>query len=76
MYPSCSKRMLRVVDTEPEMTKFASGSSGSTIRKCAFRNTDGTALEVWGGIDTVDNYYFHKIDYSVADNSSIMLTVE
>ena len=27
MYPSCSKRMLRIVDTQPEMTKFASGSS-------------------------------------------------
>ncbi len=75
MYPSCSKRMLRIVDTEPEMTKFASGSSGSSIRKCAFRNTDGTALEMWGGVDTVDNCYFNKIDYSVADNSSIMLTV-
>ena len=36
MYPSCSKRMLRVVDTEPEMTKFASGSSGSTIRMTHF----------------------------------------
>ena len=75
MYPSCSKRMLRIVDTEPEMTKFASGSSGSTIRKCAFRKTDGTALEMWGGADTVDNCYFNKIDYSVADNSSIMLTI-
>ncbi len=75
MYPSCSKRMLRTVDTEPEMTKFASGSVGSTIRNCAFRNTDGTALEMWGGTDTVDNCYFNKIDYSVADNSSIMLTL-
>ena len=75
MYPSCSKRMLRIVDTEPEMTKFASGSSGSSIRNCAFRNTDGIALEMWGGTDTVDNCYFNKIDYSVADNSSIMLTI-
>ena len=75
MYPSCSKRMLRTVDTEPEMTKFASGSAGSAIRNCAFRNTDGTALEMWGGTDTVDNCYFTNIDYSVADNSSIMLTM-
>ena len=75
MYPSCSKRMLRTVDTEPEMTKFASGSAGSTIRNCSFRNTDGTALEMWGGTDTVDNCYFNKIDYTVADNSSIMLTL-
>ena len=41
--------MLRTVDTEPEMTKFASGSSGSSIRNCAFRNTDGIALEMWEG---------------------------
>ncbi len=75
MYPSCSKRMLRTVDTEPEMTKFASTSTGCAIRNCAFRNTDGTALEMWGGTDTVDNCYFNKIDYSVADNSSIMLTI-
>ena len=67
--------MLRTVDTEPEMTKFASGSSGSSIRNCAFRNTDGIALEMWGGTDTVDNCYFNKIDYSVSDNSSIMLTI-
>ena len=75
MYPSCSKRMLRTVDTEPEMTKFASTSTGCSIRNSAFRNTDGTALEMWGGTDTVDNCYFNKIDYSVADNSSIMLTI-
>jgi len=30
---------------------------------------------MWGGTDTVDNCYFNKIDYSVADNSSIMLTM-
>ena len=75
MYPSCSKRMLRTVDTEPEMTKFASSSTGCSIRNSAFRNTDGTALEMWGGTDTVDNCYFNNIDYSVADNSSIMLTI-
>ena len=75
MYPSCSKRMLRVVDTEPEMTKFASTSRGCAVRNSAFRNTDGTVLEMWGGTDTVDNCYFNNIDYSVADNSSIMLTI-
>ena len=30
---------------------------------------------MWGGADTVDNCYFNKIDYSVSDNSSIMLTI-
>ena len=42
---SCSKRMLRVVDTEPEMTKFASGSAEVQYANVHL-NTDGTALNV------------------------------
>ena len=75
MYPSCSKRMLRVVDTLPEMTIFKSNSSNSVIRRSAFRNTDGTAVEMWGGNNKIDSTYFNNIDYSVADNSGLMITV-
>ena len=75
MYPSCSKRMLRIVDTEPEMTKFASNSSNSIIRRSAFRNTDGIAVEMWGGDNRIDSTYFNHIDYSVADNSGLMVTI-
>jgi len=75
MYPSCSKRMLRVVDTLPEMTLFTSNSSNSIIRKSAFRNTDGTAVEMWGGDNRIDSTYFNNIDYSVADNSGLMITI-
>ena len=75
MYPSCSKRMLRVVDTLPEMTIFKSNSSNSVIRRSAFRNTDGTALEMWGGNNKIDSTYFNNIDYSVADNSGLMITI-
>ena len=65
MYPSCSKRMLRVVDTLPEMTIFKSNSSNSVIRRSALRNTDGTAVEMWGGNNKIDSTYFNNIDYSV-----------
>ena len=75
MYPSCSKRMLRVVDTQPELTLFTSGSKDNIIRKSAFRNTDGSVIEMWGGDNMIDSCYFNNIDYSVADNSSIMLTI-
>lgn len=75
MYPSCSKRMLRVVDTAPEMTIFTSNSSNSIIRRSAFRNTDGIALEMWGGDNRIDSSYFHHIDYSVADNTGLMVTI-
>ena len=75
MYPSCSKRMLRVVDTQPELTLFTSGSTDNIIRKSAFRNTDGSVIEMWGGDNMIDSCYFNNIDYSVADNSSIMLTI-
>tara|TARA_X000000950_G_scaffold28768_1_gene31068 strand:+ start:2174 stop:7858 length:5685 start_codon:yes stop_codon:yes gene_type:complete len=75
MYPSCSKRMLRVVDTQPELTLFTSSSTDNIIRKSAFRNTDGSVIEMWGGDNMIDSCYFNNIDYSVADNSSIMLTI-
>ena len=75
MYPSCSKRMLRVVDTLPEMTLFTSNSSDNIIRRSAFRNTDGTAVEMWGGDNRIDSTYFNNIDYSVADNSGLMITI-
>ena len=74
MYPSCSKRMLRTVDTEPEMTKFASEVQGALYGIAHFEIRMERTGDV-GGTDTVDNCYFNKIDYSVADNSSIMLTI-
>ena len=67
--------MLRVVDTQPELTLFTSSSTDNIIRKSAFRNTDGSVIEMWGGDNMIDSCYFNNIDYSVADNSSIMLTI-
>ena len=47
--------MLRVVDTQPELTLFTSGSKDNIIRKSAFRNTDGSVIEKWGGDNMIDS---------------------
>jgi len=76
IYPSCYKRMLGVVDTEPEMT-LLSGSNYSTVSQCAFRYTDGSAIETLSNSDnnTIENCYFYHIDYTVTDLSSVMSTI-
>ena len=73
-YPSTSKRMLRIVNQVPEMSIIKS-SSGCTVSNSAFRYTDGSAIEAWGGNNTIKNNYFYHIDYSSADLTSIMVTV-
>jgi hypothetical protein len=74
LYPSCYKRMLDVVDTEPEMT-LITGGSYCTVSQCAFRYTDGGAIETSGGTNTIENCYFYHIDYTVTDLSSVMTTI-
>ena len=74
LYPSCYKRMLGVVDTEPEMT-LITGGSYCTVSQCAFRYTDGGAIETSGGTNTIENCYFYHIDYTVTDLSSVMTTI-
>ena len=66
--------MLGVVDTEPEMT-LITGSSNCTVSRCAFRYTDGSAIETFGSTNTIENCYFYHIDYTVTDLSSVMTTI-
>ena len=74
VYPSCYKRMLGIVDTEPEMTIFNS-SSYCTVSNSAFRYTDGSAIEMYSNNNTIENCYFYHIDYTVTDLSSVMTTL-
>ena len=74
LYPSCYKRMLGVVDTEPEMT-LITDSENCTVSRCAFRYTDGSAIETYSGNNTIENCYFYHIDYTVTDLSSVMTTI-
>ena len=74
-YPSCYKRMLGIVDTEPEMSIFNS-SSYCTVRNSAFRYTDGSALEMYSNNNTVENCYFYHIDYTATDLNGLMTTIQ
>jgi len=74
LYPSCYKRMLGIVDTEPEMTKITGGSY-CMVSQCAFRYTDGGAIETSSGNNIIENCYFYHIDYTVTDLSSVMTTI-
>ena len=74
-YPSCYKRMLGVVDTPPEMSIFAS-SSNSKVSKSAFRFTDGSALEMYSGNNTIEDCYFYHIDYTATDLNGLMTTIQ
>ena len=74
-YPSCYKRMLGVVGTQPEMSIFNS-SSYCTVSNSAFRYTDGSALEMYSHNNTIDNCYFYHIDYTATDLNGLMTTIQ
>ena len=75
VYPSCYKRMLGVVDTQPEMSIFTSSSNCKVINS-AFRFVDGSALEMYSGNNTIENCYFYHIDYTATDLNGLMTTIQ
>ena len=75
IYPSCYKRMLGVVDTQPEMSIFTSSSNCKVINS-AFRFIDGSALEMYSGSNTIENCYFYHIDYTATDLNGLMTTIQ
>ena len=75
VYPSCYKRMLGVVDTQPEMSIFTSSSNCKVINS-AFRFIDGSALEMYSGSNTIENCYFYHIDYTATDLNGLMTTIQ
>jgi len=74
-YPSCYKRMLGIIDTQPDMS-LITGSSNCIIYKCAFRYTDGSALEIYSNNNTIEDCYFYHIDYTATDLNGLMTTVQ
>ena len=74
-YPSCSKRMLGVVDTPADTSEFRSSAHGE-VRDCSFRFTDGMALRMSSNHMRLSNSYFYHIDTSVADNPSLQTTIQ
>jgi hypothetical protein len=56
------------------MTKITGGSY-CMVSQCAFRYTDGGAIETSSGNNIIENCYFYHIDYTVTDLSSVMTTI-
>ena len=80
LYPSCYARSINKInydnnnDVFDNTTMIKSGTN-CNIHKCSFKYTDGTALEMWGGNNTLSDCYFSYIDKTVANLSSVMTTI-
>ena len=75
-YPSNYKRMLGVVNTQPEMAKFEGNSKNCTVRNSSFRYTDGSALEMYANNMLIENSYFFHIDWTATDSNGLMTTIQ
>ena len=77
-YPSCSKRMLGLI-TQPESTKLKVNNFDTVTTfkfyQCLFEYTDGEALSLRGTNNTIEDCYFHHIDYSCGNAEGIGASV-
>ena len=81
-YPSTSKRGLGIAGESEDdrwMTRFYR-SKNSFVDRISITNTDGGAIEFQGSPgqshnNTVNNSYFHAIDWSAADQKGLMVTI-
>ena len=81
-YPSTSKRGLGIAGESEDdrwMTRFYR-STNSFVDRVSITNTDGGAIEFQGSAgqshnNTVNNSYFHAIDWSAADQKGLMVTI-
>ena len=80
LYPSCYARSINKINYDNNSDVFDSttmikSGTNCNIHKCSFKYTDGIALEMWGGNNTLSDCYFSYIDKTVANLSSVMTTV-
>ena len=76
-FPSASKRMLGLTNGlgSTNVTSLNNTSDNNTIKKCLFENTEGEALVIKGDNNTIENNYFHHIDWSASDLNGLMVTI-
>ena len=67
--------MLGIIDIQPDMS-LITGSSNCIVYKCAFRYTDGSALEIYSNNNTIEDCYFYHIDYTATDLNGLMTTIQ
>lgn len=76
-FPNCSKRML---GNDEGLEVSSMGKPGgyvhnSIIRKCLFEHTDGEGLRIYGNNNTLENCYFHHIDYTASELEGLMVSI-
>ena len=76
-FPSASKRMLGTTNGvgTPNVTELEGNADNNHILKCLFENSEGEALRIKGDNNTIENNYFHHIDWSVSDLESLMVSI-
>ena len=76
-FPSASKRMLGLTSGlgSSNVTSLNNNSDNNTIKKCLFENSEGEALVIKGDSNTIENNYFHHIDWSASDLSGLMVSI-
>lgn len=80
LYPSCYAHSINKTNYDNtsdvfDNTTLIKSGTNCKIHKCSFRYTDGIALEMWGGNNTLEDCYFSYIDKTVSNLSSVMTTV-
>jgi len=76
-FPSASQRMLGTTNGlgTPNVTSIEGNADNNHILKCLFENSEGEALRIKGDYNTVENNYFHHIDWSVSEIEGLMVSI-
>ncbi|MBV1888339.1 MAG: T9SS type A sorting domain-containing protein [Urechidicola sp.] len=78
-YPSTSKRMLGNINA-PLVTKLGPNNNNSVgnikFYQCLFEHTEGEALKLSGTDNTIEDCYFHHIDYTCAALSGLGVSIK
>ena len=76
-FPSVSKRMLGTTNGvgSPNVMEISGNSNNNTIIECLFENSEGEALRIRGTNNTIENNYFHHIDWSASDLQGLMVSI-
>ena len=76
-YPTASERMLGTTNGVGTLNvlEIDANSHYNTIKKCLFENAEGEAFRIKGTNNTIENNYFHHIDWSVSDLEGLMTTI-
>lgn len=78
LYPSCSKRMLKIIE-RPLTTTIEQPSNDSpsncAVFNCSFETPDSDGIYIRGADNTLENNYFHNVDMSASELPGLMISI-